>query len=171
MKTSNDIAKEANNKLVSDIIPKVTEPIYCNSITDPENKIFDQKLSFLYYAKRGNFVSYPDYNGDGIDKIWRIKQIHFDTKTIRLTDGRFELSTDFSSVKPIELSVEWLKKAGYKQLKRIEKTYSLGSFEDNSAIYFTGVRFIHINTGTHLEWVHEWQNLYAAIHKKELKFI
>jgi len=72
-------------------------------------------------------------------------------------------------INPIPLSVEWLKKAGYKQLRRVEKTYSLGNFEDNSSIYFTGVRFIHIQTGTHLEFVHEWQNIYSAIFKKELK--
>jgi len=71
---------------------------------------------------------------------------------------------------PIPLSVEWLKKANYKQLKRIEKTYSLGNFEDNSSIYFTGVRFIHIITGTHLEYLHELQNLHFCLQKQELKF-
>jgi len=76
----------------------------------------------------------------------------------------------FSEINPIPLSVDWLKKAGYKQLKRVEKTYSLSNFEDNSAIYFTGVRFIHIITGTHLEFLHELQNLHSAINKEELKF-
>jgi hypothetical protein len=78
---------------------------------------------------------------------------------------------EFTELKPIPLSVDWLKKSGYKQLKRIEKTYSLSSFEDNSSIYFTGVRFIHIQTGTHLEWVHELQNLIFCLQKQELKFI
>jgi hypothetical protein len=76
-----------------------------------------------------------------------------------------------TNIKPIPLSVEWLKKAGYKQLKRIEKTYSLSSFEDNSSIYFTGVRFIHIITGTQLDFVHELQNLHFCLQKQELKFI
>lgn len=71
---------------------------------------------------------------------------------------------------PIPLSVEWLKKAGYKQLKCVNKTYSLGDFEDNSAIFVSGNKFTHINTGTKLDYVHEWQNLYSAIFKKELKF-
>lgn len=71
---------------------------------------------------------------------------------------------------PIQLSVEWLKKAGYKQLKRVEKTYSLGDFEDNSAIYFTGLRFIHIKTNVHIEWVHELQQLHSVLFKEELKF-
>lgn len=71
---------------------------------------------------------------------------------------------------PIPLSVEWLKKAGYKQLKRVEKTYSLGNFEDNSAIYFTGVRFIHIKTNVHIEFLHELQQLHSVLFKEELKF-
>lgn len=71
---------------------------------------------------------------------------------------------------PIPLSVEWLKKAGYKQLKRVEKTYSLSNFEDNSAIYFTGVRFIHIKTNVHIEYVHELQQLHSVLFKEELKF-
>lgn len=72
--------------------------------------------------------------------------------------------------RPIPLSIDWLKKVGYKQLKRIEKTYSIGNFEDNSSIYFSGVRFIHIQTGTHLEYLHELQNLHSCLFKKELKF-
>ena len=77
---------------------------------------------------------------------------------------------DCIKISGIPLSIDWLRKANYKQLRRVEKTYSLSNFEDNSAIYFTGVRFIHIKTGTQLDYVHEWQNLYSSIHKKELNF-
>lgn len=73
-------------------------------------------------------------------------------------------------IKPIPLSIDWLKKAGYKQLKCINKTYSLGNFEDNSAIFVSGEKFTHINTGTRLDYVHEWQNLHSCLFKKELKF-
>jgi len=72
--------------------------------------------------------------------------------------------------KPITLSIDWLKKAGYKQLKCINKTYSLGNFEDNSAIFVSGEKFAHINTGTRLDYVHELQNLHSCLFKKELKF-
>jgi len=88
-----------------------------------------------------------------------------------VTDRFFTiLDVNLLCSRPIPLSVELLKKAGYKQLKRIEKTYSLSNFEDNSAIYFTGVRFVHIITGTHLEFIHELQNLHYCLHKQELKF-
>ncbi len=106
----------------------------------------------------GNYVMTPD----GIQQVEGI--------TAKLID--FDITSYFiDEVKGVKLSVEWLKKSNYKQLKRVEKTYSLGDFEDNSAIYYTGVRFIHVKTGTHLEFVHEWQNLYASIYKQELKFI
>lgn len=120
--------------------------------------------------KRFNYLNYPNWHNDGKDSFWYVKQIDFENKRISVSNGLFETRADFDNLKPIPLSLEWLKKAGYKQLRRIEKTYSLGNFEDNSSIYFTGVRFIHIQTGTHLEFIHEWQNLYSAIFKKELKF-
>lgn len=118
--------------------------------------------------KIGNLLTHKDYPlltviVVGIEKMYIEYNFFKDHK-----NTLFE--RNINEFKPIPLSVEWLKRANYKQLKRIEKTYSLGSFEDNSSIYFTGVRFIHIQTGTHLEWVNEWQNLYSAIHKKELKF-
>lgn len=106
---------------------------------------------------RGNFVITPD----------GVQEIDSANETIIECNGKFYLYDEIDS---IPLSVEWLKKAGYKQLKRVEKTYSLGNFEDNSAIYFTGVRFIHIKTNVHIEWVHELQQLHSVLFKEELKF-
>jgi len=119
--------------------------------------------------KIGNFITHKDYPlltviVVGIEKIYIEYNFLKDHK-----NTLFEKKID--EFKPIPLSTEWLKKAGYKQLRRIEKTYSLSSFEDNSSIYYTGVRFIHIITGTHLEYVHELQNLHLCLQKQELKFI
>ena len=113
------------------------------------------------YLRIGNFVF--DKNGD----ILIISSI---TKNSIHSIQKYEfIGCPIEWINPMPLSVEWLKKAGYKQLRRIEKTYSLGNFEDNSSIYFTGVRFIHIQTGTHLEFLHELQNLHFCLFKEELK--
>lgn len=120
--------------------------------------------------KKYNWLVYPDYNGDGIERFFYVKQIDFDHETIRVSDGRFQLLTSFSQLQHIPISIEWLEKFGYKQLKRVEKTYSLSSFEDNSSICIVGNKFIHISTSTRLDYVHELQNLYSAIFKKELKY-
>lgn len=112
--------------------------------------------------KIGNHLQHKD----GVYKTLNVAECIY----INYKDKDYTLLCKLEDLQPIPLSIEWLKNANYKQLRRVEKTYSLGSFEDNSSIYFTGVRFIHIQTGTHLEFVHEWQNLYSAIHKKELKF-
>jgi len=118
--------------------------------------------------KPGNLIIHRDYPLlpqiiVGIEKYY-IKTYFFNDKKELLHER------EFNQFLPISLSVNWLRKANYKQLRRVEKTYSLSNFEDNSAIYFTGVRFIHIITGTHLEYVHELQNLHSAINKEELKF-
>lgn len=123
------------------------------------------------YLKYGNIVFGVYQNEDG-DKTEETicTVLGYDPFNNFLWVENKDKIDEFTEFKPILLSVDWLRKANYKQLKRIEKTYSLGDFEDNSAIYYTGVRLIHVKTGTHLEFVHEWQDLYAAIYKQKLKF-
>lgn len=128
--------------------------------------------------KIGNYIlgNYTDYSDiEDVEKQEICKVLSLDSVGVNeypiWVESESASVDRYDSFEPIPLSVDWLKKANYKQLKRIEKTYSLGSFEDNSAIYFTGVRFIHINTGTQLDYVHEIQNLYYCLFKKELKFI
>lgn len=118
----------------------------------------DLRIGNLFFEEYGGIYEVEGVTGCG---------------NVEMKKGKCMTATGLYSINrltPIPLTIEWLKRAGYKQLKRVEKTYSLGDFEDNSAILFTGVRFIHIKTGTHLEFVHEWQNLYSAIYKQELKF-
>lgn len=119
--------------------------------------------------KPGNLLSHFEYPllahlVVGVDKYY-IKSYFFNDKE---KENLFQ--TPINQFLAIPLSIEWLKKAGYKQLKRVEKTYSLGNFEDNSAIYFTGVRFIHIKTNVHIEFLHELQQLHSVLFKEELKF-
>jgi len=42
--TTNQIVKENNLVLAKKLIPKGDEPIYCNSVIDPNNEVFNQKI-------------------------------------------------------------------------------------------------------------------------------
>jgi hypothetical protein len=44
MKTTNQIVKENNKRLTDALIPKGNEPIFCNSVLNPNDEIFNQKI-------------------------------------------------------------------------------------------------------------------------------
>lgn len=49
MKTSKQIIDEYNEKLFAKLFPDKNEPIYCNSVTDPNDEFYN--LSFEEIAK------------------------------------------------------------------------------------------------------------------------
>ena len=123
--------------------------------------------------KKGNIIYFPFIGENveviGINALNGCDELYFNKLSVKQGINLYYESIDV--LKPIPLSTEWLKKAGYKQLKRVEKTYSLSDYEDNSALLFTGVRFIHIKTNVHIEFLHELQQLHSVLFKEELKFI
>lgn len=62
MKTSKQIVDEYNEKLFAKLFPDKNEPIFCNSVTDPNDEFYN--LSFAEIAQKHleNIISEQEFN-------------------------------------------------------------------------------------------------------------
>lgn len=62
MKSTKQIIDEYNEKLFAKLFPKENEPIFCNSVLDPNDEIYN--LSFAEIAKKHleEILNFEDFN-------------------------------------------------------------------------------------------------------------
>lgn len=131
----------------------------------------------------GNLVHYPNYNNDGENKVFRVRDIYTDDDKISLTNGIVMLpSSRLEYIQPIPISEEMLLKLGFiKGKSKFGDDYML--IRDNFEIYFVVEHWVDAEEGSkwqnhwfikytikpfNIMYIHELQNLFFAMTGQEL---
>lgn len=139
---------------------------------------FESKMKLKKTDLRlGNLIQYPGWNKDGSMAIFHIRDLYLDDAKIALTNGTIHLpSSDIDYLKPISLNDEWLVKFGFKKSPSNNSFY-LSIPELKAEVHFENFRgglvcVLYCSTGSfipsHIEFVHQLQNLYHALTGKDL---
>lgn len=134
-----------------------------------------------------NLVKYPKYYNDGTDKIWMIRDIFWESDRIGLTDGVLQTKTDLKFIQPIPITEEWLLKFGFNHVsgtlrdKKINIQKEEGSghseydlwidFGDDNETFEVEILIVSKEGDwffTKQKYIHQLQNIYFALTKKEL---
>ena len=116
------------------------------------------------YLRIGNLIEFGK-------SVLIIDTISSSDNAILLTRNRNNITTPLSECKPIPLTEEWLIKFGFEKFEALTDIWVLGNFR---IVGFKGVfKFYYTdvephNNNTHLEYVHQLQNLYHALTGEEL---
>ena len=123
----------------------------------------------------GNLV-HSDFSEENVKTVVEIRHKMASVKYIRTdTNEPHQSMVDYERLIPIQLTEEWLLKAGFEKLTSIEKGFKL-----NSYTYGRGFSFIvHLNNGllstnfwqgNEKKFVHQLQNLFFSLTGEDLVF-
>ena len=107
----------------------------------------------------GNYVIIKNYNSKYWNKIGKIEGFSRNAEYVSLDINKYS-AFYLKDIEPIPLK-EILNKCDFVRCIGIEKEFILSS-ED-------GVNYIHHQTGVVIKYLHELQNLWHAVRKKELQ--
>lgn len=118
-----------------------------------------------------NLVNYYNWNNDSKDCFFYVRDLFFEGDKIGLTNLKIQTKVDFKYIKPIPLTEERVLSIGFIKSETIANEYD----DADSWISLRCVRglwYLCSNDGNMnaipLDYVHELQNLYYALRKKEL---
>lgn len=157
---------------------KFYNPIFVSNIRQMES--YRLKKNEL---RIGNLLHYPNYDNDGKDRVFRVRDIYTDDDKVGLTNGIIMLpSSRLKYLKPIPISGEMLIKLGFIKGKcKFGDNYVL--IRNDYEIYFVIEQWVDTNSKWinhwhikytvkpfNIKYIHQLQNLFFAMTGEELVY-